>query len=139
QHRLLAGRDVLAAIGVDGGAVRRQCEQEARGKLLRLRGLYLQTAGDHAALERVVVESLKSFLIIVRHLVALNGAPSPYGYGAVLAAGEALLGPLPVRRAVFEPRPGAAALPAAALRAEFRGYLDEVERIVAALDGLDAA
>src|SRR5262245_26992378 len=36
QHRVLAGSDVLAAVTVDPGALRRQCEKEARGKLLRL-------------------------------------------------------------------------------------------------------
>ncbi len=139
QHRLLAGRDVLAGIRVDRDAIRRQCEQEARGKLLRLHALYLQTAGDHTALERVVVESLKSFLIILRHLIQLRGGATPAGYAAVVAAGESFLGPLPVMRAVLDHRTGATPLTAAALRAEFRGYLDEVERIVAALDGLDAA
>src|SRR5262249_37231393 len=41
QHRLLAGADLLAELPIDRDALRRQCEKEARGKLLRLRALYL--------------------------------------------------------------------------------------------------
>ena len=137
QHRVLAGRDVLADIRVEPAAVRRQCEQEARGKLLRLRALYLETAGNPDALEQVMVESLKSFLIVLRHLVRLRGSEA-HGYASVLRDGEALVGALPVMRRLLGHRTGAAPLPARALRAEFRGYLDDVGRIVAALDGLDA-
>jgi hypothetical protein len=139
QHRVLAGRDVLAAIRVEPAAVRRQCEQEARGKLLRLRALYLETAGDPAALERVMVESLKSFLIVLRHMLRLRREGSDaHGYASVLGAGETLVGALPVMRRLLDHRTGTTPLAPRTLRAEFGGYLDEVRRIVAALDRLDA-
>ena len=138
QHRLLAGRDVLADVVVERGAVRRECEQEARGKLLRLRALYLETAGDAAALERVMTGSLKSFLVILRHLLQLNGGAAATGYADVLRAAETTLGALPVMRKLLEHRAGTAPLAPPALRREFGSYLDEVERIVAALDQLDA-
>ena len=138
RHRVLAGEDVLRGVTVDAGALRRQCEQEARGKLLRLRALYLQTAGDHVALERVMLGALKSFLLLLRHLLELRGAPPVDVYEAVLTAGEAAIGPLPVMRSLYAHRTGTAPLTPATLRTEFRGYLDEVGRIVAALDELDA-
>ena len=137
EHRVLAGRDVLANIQVDPAALRRECEQDARGKLLRLRALYLETAGKPAALERVMVESLKSFLIILRHLLSLRDGQRVSGYEDVLRAGEAVVGPLAVMRKLFHHRTGRAAIPARELRAEFGRYLDEVERIVARLDRLD--
>jgi hypothetical protein len=137
EHRVLAGRDVLSEVAVDRDAIRRECEQEARGKLLRLRALYLQTADDPEALDRVMVGSLKSFLVILRHFLRLrDGRPGP-GYAGVLEAAEATLGPLPVMRRLFEHRAGRAPLAPPALRGEFGGYLGEVERIVAALDRLD--
>ena len=68
QHRVLAGADPFATLVVERAALRRQCEHEARGKLLRLRAQFLD----------------------------------------------------------------------AAPRAEFGAYLGEVERVVAALDALDA-
>ena len=138
QHRVLAGADPFAALVVEPAALRRQCEHEARGKLLRLRALFLDAAGRPAALEQLMVESLKSFLVVLRHLVRLRGADDAHGYREVLAAGARLLGPLPVMQRLLDHRTGAARLGAAALRAEFGAYLAEVERIVAALDALDA-
>lgn len=138
QHRVLAGEDVLAAIRVAPAALRRECEQEARGKLLRLRTLYLETAGHPAALERVMVESLKSFLLVLRHLLHLHDGAGAASYDATLRAGEVAVGPLPVMRRLLDHRTGTAPLAARALRGEFGRYLEEVERIVAALDRLDA-
>ncbi len=138
QHRLLAGTDVFAEVAVDAAALRRECEHEARGKLLRLRALFLETAASPAALERLMVESLKSFLVVLRHLLRLRGAPDAHGYRAVLERGEAVLGPLPTLRRLLDHRDGGARLPLRALRAEFGAYLAEVGRIVAAVDALDA-
>lgn len=138
QHRVLAGTDVFATATVEPAALRRECEHEARGKLLRLRALFLESAATPAALERLMIESLKSFLVVLRHLLALRHAEIPAGYGGVLAAGEAVLGPLPTMRRLLAHRAGDTRLGAQALRAEFGAYLDEVERIVAAVDTLDA-
>jgi len=137
QHRLLAGTDLFANLTLDPAALRRECEREARGKLLRLRALFLEVRGA-AAIDRLMVESVKSFIVVLRHLLRLRHADGGYGYGAVLAAGEALLGPLPAIRKVLAHRAGDPRLPPAALRAEFGPYLAEVERIVEAVDALDA-
>ncbi len=134
QHRLLAGTDLFTDVRVDPAAVRRQCEHEARAKLLRLRTLYLAGAADPAALERLMVESLKSFLVILRHLLRLRGEHPGPGYADALGGGERVLGALPTLRALLARRaPGAVAT-----QVEFGAYLAEVERIVAALDALDA-
>jgi predicted nucleotidyltransferase len=138
QHRLLAGTDVFAAVSIEPLAVRRECEREARGKLLRLRALFLEAAGAPAALEALVVESLKSFLVVLRHLLRLRHAGDADGYRAVLDAGERLLGALPAMRRALDHRDGVTRLSGRALRADFGAYLAEVERIVAAVDALDA-
>jgi hypothetical protein len=137
QHRVLAGADPFAALEIDRAALRRECEYEARGKLLRLRALFLDTARTPAAIETLMVESLKSFVIVLRHLLRLRGGGDAHGYGDVLAAGERAIGPLPAMRKLFGHREGTATLGAATLRAEFGAYLGEVERIVEAVDALD--
>jgi hypothetical protein len=137
QHRVLAGTDVLAALTVEPAALRRECEQEGRGKLLRLRAVYLETAGDPAALERLMVGSLKTFLVLLRHLLVLRDGRTTTAYGDVLRAAEASLGPLPLMRRLLEHREGTAPLALGELRRAFGRYLGEVELIVAALDRLD--
>ena len=44
QHRLLAGVNPFAALATDDAALRRECAQEAFGKLLRLRAFYVEHA-----------------------------------------------------------------------------------------------
>lgn len=136
QHVLLAGTDLLTAITVDADAVRRQCEKEARARLLRLRALYLATAGAPTALERLMLESLRSMLIFLRHLLRLQGHEPGQCYREVLNTGQQVLGSLPMMARLLDHREGRTRLVPHALRLEFREYLGEVERIVEALDTL---
>ena len=131
QHRLLSGEDPFAGIAVDEAALRRECAQEAFGKLLRLRAYYLGHAGDAAALGRVMTESLKSFLIVIRHVLRLRGSAVPPAYEAALAAGESVVGALPAMRQVLAHRVDPSAADGARLRALAREYVGEVERVVA--------
>ena len=138
QHRLLAGADLFADLAVDPAALHRECEREARGKLLRLRALFLETGRKPAALEQLMVESAKSFIVVLRHVLRLRHTDGGHAYAAVLADGEGIVGPLPTMRKLLALRAGDARLSPASLRAEFGPYLGEVERIVEAVDALDA-
>jgi len=133
QHRVVAGTDPFASIATDEAALRRECAQEAFGKLLRLRAFYLAHAGDGAALAGMMTDSLKSFLIVIRHLLRLHGQEAPVAYDATLAAAEATVGPLPVMREVLARRADASAKGRARLRDLAGAYVDEVERVVAAV------
>jgi predicted nucleotidyltransferase len=137
-HRTLVGPDVFAGIQVDRSQLRRQCEHDARAKLLRLRALYLDTAADGRALEQLLVQSLTTFLVILRHVIHLRGDEAPFAYPDVLAHGERLLGPLPAFHRVLDHRRGGARLARRELRAEFSRYLADAERVVAAVDALHA-
>jgi hypothetical protein len=137
QHRLLAGRDVFGTLELDPAALRRECESEARGKLLRLRAQFL-LARTPAAIEHLMVAALKSFLVLLRHLLRLRGDEVAPRYADVLAAGERALGPLPSFRRLLAHRTGDMPLGADAVRAEFGRYLADVERIVTAVDALGA-
>lgn len=136
SHRTLAGRDLLTGLTVDRAALRRQCEHEARAKLLRLRALYLDAAARPADLERLLVGSLKTFLVILRHVLHLRGVDVPVAYPDVLSAGERLLGPLPAFRRILEHRTGRRRLRSRHVREEFSRHLADAERVVAAVDAL---
>jgi len=136
QHRVIAGADPFTGLEPDEATLRRECEQEAYGKLLRLRALYLEHADSSKALEQLMLDSLKSFLVLLRHLLRLRGAPAPNGYGGVLAGGEMLLGPLPAMALLLSHRRGARITRGA--RELAREYVAEAERIVAAVADLRA-
>jgi hypothetical protein len=131
QHRVLIGTDPFGGMSVDEAALRRECAQEAFGKLLRVRAFYLAHAGEPPALGRMMTESLKSFLIVIRHLLRLRGAAVPPAYEAALTAGEGVVGALPAMRQVFAHRIEAG--DPARLRALAGDYVGEVERVVAAV------
>jgi hypothetical protein len=134
QHRVLAGSDSFAALATEWSALRRECEQEARGKLLRLRAMYLEHAGTPPELTRLLFESCKSFVILLRHALRLRGVDVPQAYAAVVDAGESAFGPLPTVRRVVAARTA----PGDPLHELFAPYLVDVERIVAAVDSLGA-
>jgi hypothetical protein len=138
QHRLLAGGDVFADVTLDPGAIRRECEGEARGKLLRLRALFLESAGRPEALEALMRESVKSFLVVLRHWCALLGEEGGHDYRSVLCTAEGTVGPLPTMARLLDHREGRAPLDSARVRDVFADYLGEVERIVSAVDRLNA-
>ncbi len=74
-RRVLFGDDVLAEIDPPIQAVRRQCEQEARGKLLHLREIVMETAMKPKHLQQAMVLSVPSFLRIGRHVLRLLEQP----------------------------------------------------------------
>src|SRR5262249_61871469 len=77
QHRLLAGTDVLSDLAIDREALRRQCEKEARGKLLRLRALYLGTGGAAPAPQRALLGARTSNPTLLLHLPRRHGSQPP--------------------------------------------------------------
>lgn len=130
QHRLLAGADPFATVDTDDAALRRECAQEAFGKLLRLRAYYVEHAARPVELAGMMIDSVKSFVTVIRHLTRLRGDAPPHGFEAALAAGEALVGPLPAMRRVLAQR---AVADSAGLSQHAGAYVDEVERLVAAV------
>lgn len=137
QHRLLAGEDPFVALAAEWTALRRECEQDARGKLLRLRALYLEHAAAPAELTRLLIDSCKSFLVLLRQVLRLRAVEAPATYAAVVDAGEAVFGPLPAVRRVLASRAGGEEAHER-LHELFAAYLADVERIVAAVDTLRA-
>lgn len=137
-HRTLYGPDLAAELAVARADLRRQCEQEARAKLLRLRTLYLDAAAQPGDLERLLEASLTSFLVLLRHLVHLHGEEAPQGFAEVLSAGERFLGPLPALRRLFDQRRAGRRIARGDLHEEFGRYLTDVERIVTGIDTLHA-
>ena len=71
--RVLFGEDVLADIQPPPLSVRRQCEQEARGKLLHLREILLETGLKPRYLKKAMILSVPSFMRIGRHVLQYLG------------------------------------------------------------------
>jgi hypothetical protein len=129
HHRTLAGAELFADVPIAAACVRAECEREARGKLVRLRELYLELAGSTRALRALMLDSRTTFLVVMRGLLHLRGAPWDPDGRAVVAAVERHYGcRLPALAAVE------AAPPGTPVEQRFADYLADVETLVALAD-----
>jgi predicted nucleotidyltransferase len=134
QHRMLFGEDVFATVAVDGRQLRYQCEHEARGKLLRLQALYLEVGNKPKQLKVLLMDSLKTFLIIMRSLNRLRGVHEPASYSSVLQTfSEQFNATFPALSRLLNIKLGREAWPAD-VAALARDYLEEMQRLVDLID-----
>ncbi len=84
SYKLIWGDDVLEKIEFEKDKMRLQCERELKGKLLQLRQGYISTKGAKRALERLIRESIVSFMSIFRVLLFLKGEDVPVSRDEIL-------------------------------------------------------
>jgi hypothetical protein len=129
RHRTLAGAELFADLVVDPEAVRAECEREAKGKLLRLRALYLELAGSARDLHALMLDSRKTFLHVMRGLLHLRGEPwSGDGAEVVRAFEQHFACALPVLAALGEHEL------TGTIAERFAAYLDEIELLATIAD-----
>jgi hypothetical protein len=134
QHRVLYGEEVFATLAIDRRYLRYQSEHEARGKLLRLRTLYAEVGADRKRLERLMLDSVKTFVIIMRNFIRVRGNEGAGRYLAVLDQFEQHFAvAFPTMRHLVGVRFGLEHW-ADGVEDTFASYLDEVERLVDLLD-----
>lgn len=92
QHVLLAGRDPFPALRVATTHLRRQCEQELRGNLLRLRQRFVEGGASVEAITMLLPLSLTALLPCLRGFVRAAGQPVPRSAEGVLEAVEKTFG-----------------------------------------------
>jgi len=139
RHRPLFGEDVLATLTIRRDNLRYQCEHEARGKLLRLEGLFLEQGDNQRALRALIIDSLKTFLIVLRNVNRLVGVHAPGdSYAAVLQSGARHFDvEFPLMTQLLDIKLGRAQWPDDSDRV-FRHYVEEVQRLVGLIDRLPA-
>ena len=134
QHRVLYGEEVFATLSIDARHLRYQSEHEARSKLLRLRALYAEVGADRTRLEALMLDSVKTFLIIMRNMLRLRGGEGHPRYMNVLDQFERHAGiSFPTMRQLLRVKLGHERA-IRALEDAFAAYLDEVERLVDLID-----
>ena len=139
RHRILWGPDLLTPLRIGRGNLRLQCEQELRGKLLRLRQAYVESAGSPEHLRQVLLMAAGSLLVLLRTLLRLAGADPGGPAEAVLErAGGRFATSTSHLVQVYRVKRGEIRLAGSAVDALFQGVLEEVEGLVRVVDGLAA-
>ncbi len=72
QHETLYGEDPLKQLEIPLQYLKLQCEQELKGKRLRLPAAYVETQGEPLALEALLIAAVKSFGVLMRTLLKLK-------------------------------------------------------------------
>jgi hypothetical protein len=128
QHETLYGPDPLAPLAVPPQHLKLQCEQELRAKGLRLYTAYLESQGQPAALEQLLIASVKSFGVIMRALLRLKQLPAPREFLEILSETERIFQiELEGFREAHQLRMGFRRLDAAEAEALFRHFAGNVK------------
>jgi predicted nucleotidyltransferase len=137
QHRTLWGEEIFNTLPIGGEHLRFLAEHEVRSRLLRLQALYLERAGEPPRLRQILLDSLKTFLTLMRHLLRLQGKSGVQNYAEVLSLFEQHFQvAFPEMHRLIAIRQGLRDWPHEPATEFFREYLEDVQRLVALIDGL---
>lgn len=84
NHILLYGEDVLSGLEIKGEHICLFCEQQIKGKLIRIRQAYLEVGLKKKGLEALLKESLNSLIPVFRNLIRLKGQQTPIGKAEII-------------------------------------------------------
>lgn len=77
RHVTIYGQDILKDIKIEDMNLRLQCEQEIKGKLIKLRQTYLQIGLRKKEIKRLIYESFQSFIPVFRNMIRLKAIDVP--------------------------------------------------------------
>jgi hypothetical protein len=136
DHRVVVdGRDPFEGLDVSTRHLRHQVEFELRGKLIRLRELYMPAAASPERLTALLVDSLGTFAKLFRFALRVAGGPELLGRREALRAA--------VRHFALDDAPFARILAAldsgrpmqeADAHECFGVYLEQIQRVIDAVD-----
>ena len=140
SRRVLFGDDVLAEINPPVQAIRRQCEQEARGKLLHLREIVMETALKPKHLQQAMILSVPSFVRIGRHVLRLlEQPPKMHAKEVIDELRKATQLPLEGLEIAWNIKTGKRTLSRSDIISFFETYLNDVFAITTFVDNLKVA
>lgn len=141
-RKVLYGTDLLADLKISDEFLRHQTEYELRSKLIQLRRVYIPASVSVEKLENLMVESLGSFSAIFRAVLMLHGIESPVTKREIVALTieKLALDGAPFER-IFAIRDKSASksLDEVSANSLFAGYMEQIERVISAVDNINNA
>ena len=134
-YQVLHGPDLLATTEASGANLRLQIEYELRGKLLRLRSLFLPASDSAESLLRLMTESVVSFVRIMRSILELVGeVPAVGRLEATRQVGESLKADLTPIITLLELRTNRRQLTESETQELFEAYISSLTEVIEAVD-----
>ncbi len=98
NHVIIDGEDVISVLEIKDEHVRLFCEQQIKGRLIRVRQGYLETGLSPQRVSLLLQEALTTLMPVFRNLLRLKGEPLPSSKPEIL---ERLCGVFQLKRDVF--------------------------------------
>lgn len=140
NRRVLAGRDPFAGLDVSTRHLRHHVEFELRGKLIRLRELYIPAGDDPRRLTGLLVDSLGTFAKLFRFALRLTDGPDASNRRDAVSAAvrHFRLDAVPFDRILAALDNGR---PMSEVEAHecFGAYMDQIQRVIDAVDRIPDA
>ncbi len=140
-RKVLYGRDPFEFVQISRANLRHQTEYELRTKLIQLRRLYIPASASVARLSALMGDSLASFAALFRAVLILLGEEPPVAKEESVRAAVRKLGldGTPFER-IFELRARKGpALTEAEANNLFSTYMEQIERVIDAVDRIEAS
>jgi predicted nucleotidyltransferase len=138
-RKILYGSDVLANIAISDENLRHQTEYELRSKLILLRRHYIPVSTSVSGLTKLMTESLSSFAVLFRAVLLLRGVEPPVGKHQIAAlTAQHLQINGTVFEKIFNIRENnfAPTLDEVSANRLFADYMEQIEAVIRAVDGL---
>lgn len=137
NHLTIYGHNLLSTLDISADNLRLFCEQQIKGRLVRIRQAYLEVGRKREGMEALLKESLASLYPTFRGLIRLKGVQPPSDKERIISELCALFD---INARVLTPvcrhQQGAELLPKKDVETFFKRYLEEMERLAVAADEL---
>lgn len=134
-RRVVYGKDPFERLDIPTHNLRHQLEYELRGKLIRLRTLYIPASQNANRLSQLMANSLDSFAVLFRHVLAMLNKDAPFDKrDCVMRLADALKLDKNVFTRVFEYAADDEIWLEAETNETFAKYLAQIERVIEAVD-----
>ncbi len=138
-HKVLFGKDVIAAIKIDDQNLRDQVEYELRSKLIQLRRQYIRASASVEGLQNLMANSLASFVSLFRASLILQGIEPPATKHEIVAmtARQFEINALPFEK-IFNIRENnfTETLDEKAANTLFGEYMEQIENVISTVDNI---
>jgi hypothetical protein len=136
-HVVIYGTEVFDSLDIHTENLRLECEEQLKGKLIRLRQAYLEIGTNPKLMESVLVESLTSLIPVFRSILRLKNEMPPMEKEGVI---EAVANGFPVEKSplieILAAKRGRTKISKDLLEGLFGRYVVELEKLAIAVDRL---
>ncbi len=136
-HIVLFGEDILGEVDISDRNLRHQIEYELRGKLLRLRKLYIPACNNAEKLVELMIKSLSSFVALFRAVLSFHKMDTPQTRSAVInaMAQQFKINPNPFMKILqFRENGIESAFDEKTANELFTQYIAEIEKVIDLID-----